>query len=429
MFRLDPSEIEGGISADVLRLMIAAHGREVYRLSKLEDYYNGRQKILSRVQSNQTAPNNRLANGFAKYITDTAIGYCFGNPITYLSGGTDLKDLKDTLRAADADTHDSELAKDLSVYGVGFELAYMSAGVEPRLKFALIDPKAAFMVYSDMIEDEPLFGVYYFKRMDARGEFKGYVINVYTKEETLEYFSRDLSNFALVSRLPHYLGALPLIQYFNNEEGKGDFENVTSLIDAYDILQSDRMNDKERFVNAILVIANAMIDDEGETLKHMKSLGILQIPGGEGANAVTVSYLTKTLNEAETEILKKALAADIHKFSQTPDFTDEMFSGNTSGVAIRFKLLSLEYLAKIKERFFVSGLRERLGLIRNVLYKTGKTLFDVADVQIVFNRTLPINELENAQMLATYAGAGLVSKETLLSQVSFVKDVEKEMNN
>lgn len=35
-------------------------------------------------------------------------------------------------------------------------------------------------------------------------------------------------------------------------EAQGDFEQVVSIIDAYNIVMSDRVNDKEQFVDAIL---------------------------------------------------------------------------------------------------------------------------------------------------------------------------------
>ena len=41
----------------------------------LTDYYVGQHRILSETKKDSTAPNNRLVNNMAKYITDTA-GFC-----------------------------------------------------------------------------------------------------------------------------------------------------------------------------------------------------------------------------------------------------------------------------------------------------------------------------------------------------------------
>ncbi|MCA9765426.1 MAG: phage portal protein [Carnobacterium sp.] len=40
---------------------------------------------------------------------------------------------------------------------------------------------------------------------------------------------------------PQYFGGVQVIEYRNNEEKQGDFEQAIFLIDAYNALQSDRM--------------------------------------------------------------------------------------------------------------------------------------------------------------------------------------------
>ena len=73
------------------------------------------------------------------------------------------------------------------------------------------------------------------------------------------------------------------------------------------------------------------------------------------------------------------------------------FSGNSSGVAMKYKLLAFEQMTKIKERYFSEGLRIRLGLIANALSVLGYSVPDVSDIRIVFTHNLPENETEIAQ--------------------------------
>jgi len=108
-----------------------------------------------------------------------------------------------------------------------------------------------------------------------------------------------------------------------------------------------------------------------------------------------------------------------------PDLSDEHFSGNASGVAMRFKLLGLEQLVKIKERWFREGLRSRLRLFASFLAMRGGAAIDADAVQITFKRRLPVNEVEVAQMLG--ALEGLVPKEILIGQVPFVEDAKGAM--
>ena len=138
---------------------------------------------------------------------------------------------------------------------------------------------------------------------------------------------------------------------------------------------------------------------------------------GDGADA---QFVTKPDAESGNELLRLSLKSDIHKLCMVPDLTDEQFAGNVSGVAMRFKLLGLEQLTRIKERWFREGLRARLRLFCAFLSLRGEPEVDAGRVQIVFTRALPVNELEIAQTVSTYRG--LVPDRLLLTQVPFVED-------
>jgi SPP1 family phage portal protein len=216
-----------------------------------------------------------------------------------------------------------------------------------------------------------------------------------------------------------------MVEYWNNSEETGDFEDVISQIDAYNTLQSDRINDREQFADALLVLWGVRdiappADPEdtrspGQRLREDKTLALPDEKAG-------ANYLTKQLSEADIEVLKNAIKADIHKFSLVPDLTDEKFAGNSSGVAMKYKLLGLEQLTKIKERWFREGLRSRLRLFAYFLSMKGKGTIDPESVAMTFKRSLPVNELEISQMVGNLTG--LVPDEILLAQVPFVQDPE-----
>ena len=100
--------------------------------------------------------------------------------------------------------------------------------------------------------------------------------------------------------------------------------------------------------------------------------------------------------------------------------SDENFAGNASGVAMRYKLLGFEQMTKIKERYFRDGLRRRLRLICNIASVKGMGTIDPDDIDIIFTRSLPSNEIELAQMVQTLNG--IVPQEILLGQLPFVND-------
>ena len=262
------------------------------------------------------------------------------------------------------------------------------------------------MVYDDSVECAPVMGVYVTPRRDAAGKISGFCTRVYTDSACTGYRIESLQNPKIEradSAALHYFGRVPMIEYWNDEDERGDFENVLSLIDAYDLLQSDRMNDKQQFVDALLVLYGCTLetDDRGRSPgQQLREDKALCMPDSDAR----VEWLCKQMSEADTEVLRRAICEDIHKMSMVPDLTDQQFAGNSSGVAMRYKLLGLEQLTKIKERWFREALRMRLAAFADFMACRGGELLRTDDVRMEFTRSLPVNELENAQTLSYLNG-------------------------
>ncbi|GHU81028.1 hypothetical protein AGMMS49992_34170 [Clostridia bacterium] len=139
-----------------------------------------------------------------------------------------------------------------------------------------------------------------------------------------------------------------------------------------------------------------------------------------------VEWLTKRLNEADAQVLADSIRTDMHRLAMVPDMSDAQFAGNVSGVAMRYKLMGFEQLTRVKERWFREGLRSRLRLAARVLSMKGEAALDPERVQIIFNRSLPVNALEEAQALN--ALRGLVPDELLLGQVPFIDDAKAALS-
>jgi SPP1 family phage portal protein len=414
---------DGSIPLALIASCIKEHQAGLGRLGKLDDYYYGRHEILKRIRDSENdLPNNKLVANHAKYITDIVVGYLVGDPVKYEGSGVDpIKKVYDQI---DIVSHDTELAKDLSIFGEGRELYYMSSDESPIPKATVMDPRQIFLVVDDTVEYKSMFGVHYYERKDIDNKVIGYHINVYTELNVIRYESEKLDGdgYVEVKLEPHYFAAVPVVEFWNNEERQGDFEHQISLIDAYNVLMSDRINDKEQLVDAMLAVYGASFGDTTaeavNTVKELKKLKVLELPL-EGK----AEWLIKNLTESDVEILKNAIRTDIHQFAMVPNLTDENFAANASGVAMKYKLFGLEQLAKVKERYFIQGLRERLKIFANVL-KIKAQAVGVSDVKITMTRSLPSNDLEVAQMITNLSSN--VSNKTLISQLSFIEDAEAE---
>lgn len=417
---------ESNPDKQAIRHLILKHRSGVNRLIKLKKYYEGQHKILE-----DKDRENKLVCNHAKDISDTASAYFIGNPVAYKSK-KDISVLTDALEAAGADEADGDNGLDLSIYGRAYEYIYTKQD-ETELTIKNMQPENTFLVYDDTIEQNELFGVYYYARIDDTDRTNiTYIATVLTRNYKYVLNIQDIDGpqGLIETPEPHYKGEVPIIEYLNNKLAIGDYELQIPLIDAYNALMSDRITDKEQFIDSILAIYGTLLSDEDdeekgdgkgsqEAMKKLKKEKLLEMP-----DASKAEYLTRTFDESGVEILKKAIEQDIHKFSHIPCMTDESFGGNVSGVAMEFKLLGMENITKIKTRYYKKGLRKRLRIFANFLRNKGIEVNTTA-ITPTLTRALPKNLLEISQIVANLWGK--VSKKTLLSQIPFVDDVDAEL--
>lgn len=404
------------------RLIRKHHGSAIItRCDALQKEYDGDHDILNRKKRNELA-NNKLVINHPKYISDTATGYFMGNPVTYDSK-QDITNLKEVLRKAKADVQDTDLALNASIYGKAFEFLYINEGGEARL--ASLSPKEAFVVYDDTVEQEPLAGIYYYPLYDSTAEDAPKPTEYHVYLSTADVLKEFICDTSFVPKagteadVPNGFGGVQIIEYYNNKFCKSDFEGVITLSDAYNLLQSDRVNDKAQFVEAILLIKGQIFgdtnDEKGETYRAVKENGLLEMDADSSAE-----WLIRQLDESSVEVLKKSIKDDIHEMSCVPNMNDECFSGNVTGVAMKYKLFGFEQITKIKERYFREGLQERLKLLCNFLKTIGKPAIDSDEITIQFTRSLPVNEVEKAQIVTELQNS--VPQEILLAQLPFIED-------
>lgn len=413
---------DGSIPIELLSKCLEDHKGLINRYELLNNYYDGNHEILNRVFDNENIPNNKIVCNHAQYISDMATGYVFGIPILYTGEGSE--EINNIFTEIDEDSHNNELALDISILGVGYELLYMNDEEVPYPELAAVSPLNSFLVVDNTVKEKPMFGVSYNARLDIDNQIKGYDVNVYTDKEVIHYFFVHLNSKAPneEERNPHYFNGIPLIEYKNNKKLMGDFEGVRTLIDAYNKLQSDRVNDKEQLVDAFLLIVGQSLgdtkDEVSETVKYLMENKIIELDEKGDAR-----WLVKQLNEEQTEILKKSLKDDIHEFSKVPCLTDENFVGNASGIAMKYKLLGFEQLGKTKERYFKKGLRQRLKLMSNIENIRAKHI-DSSKIDIIMKRSLPVDE----ELLARISQetSDLLSWETRVQRFDSEIDVEEE---
>jgi SPP1 family phage portal protein len=395
--------------------LIELHKADIKTFQSLESYVDD-VPVMER-----ESPNELLTiNNFAQYITNINTGYLLGNPVDYkASDETDLLPVLNVLKDQQISELDSELEEDCSMFGQAFENVFNDE--EANVRSAKLSVFNTIVVYDDSFKHNKMFAIYYSQVLSTNGDQQEgvYDVTIWTESNILE---RKLNKKVLSEDVDqdseHFFEEVPVIHYMNNRRMKGDYEPVLTLIDAYNILQSDRVIDREKLVDALLAFYGTTVTaDDQKALKKSRTVAL-----PEGGKA---EYIVKNVDEAGADVLRKTIAADIHKFSMTPDLTDETFGNSPSGVSILYKLLAFEQNIKRKERMFDAGLKNRFKLYITVMVKSS-TISEIKMnvVETVFTRALPRNDLETSQMINNLTG--LVSDETLIGQLSFVSNAISE---
>lgn len=394
------------------------------RLNKLKRYYLGKHDILTS-QKVAGKPNNRIACNFCRTITDSTVGYFMGKPVTYaaLRENEGLERIITQISEYNDDQYVcSAVARDVSIFGIACELLWYDEDGE--IRFSPVDPVMAIPVFGDSIDKDLIYAIRTYKReyfveSDGVTSLKEMqVIEVYDDTNVYEY-AENATDLELISTRRHGFSQVPVNFYFNNSDSKGDFEDVISLVDAYNKIYSESVNDFELFADSYLVITGMSGTTSGDIERMRNDRVLLLDDGGEA------QWLVKNSGDGHIEKLMESTARDIFRISSTVDMSDNSFSNSSlSGISLRYKLLSFENRVAVTERYFKKGLQRRWELICELMSKLGYT-YDWRDIKIMFTRNIPFSISDTAETVK--ALDGVISTRTKLEQFPFIEHVDEEI--
>ena len=370
-----------------------------------------------------------------KTIADTKSSYIAGIPPTYSCAEGDDKGeaILDLYKQQVKQQMDQEITNLCSIYGLAFEVAYLEQEVDLETGGLTVTPKSVelspmdgFVAYDETLDPDSVFGAIHYMEVDDN-RVEHHYLDVYDTREYTRY-KMDGANGGTWSeipgtRRPHGFDRVPITEYRNNPRMRGDFEPILPLQLALNEVLSDRVRDKNRFANAMLVSKGFYLGDTqeevDENMGQLKEDPYIGIP-----KDAELSYLTKQFDESSVQILVDYIDAQMHKVSGIPDMTDEQFAANASGVAIKYKLMALNNLAQSFIAQFNRGFLRRCKLYSYALF--GSDGAQVEDMHITFKFNLPADNSYDAQTMQIYAAAGALSRKTMMENCPYIDDVDQE---
>lgn len=412
MYRIDDTKV---LTPELLGDYISKHkGQIVSRYSKLINAYKGDYDVLHMAKKASYKPDNRLVVNFAKYIVDTFNGFFIGNPIKTTSDDTRVADAVERIQNLnDQDDNNAELAKMMSIYGHAFEMYFVDEDKDIGITY--LSPLESFMIYDESIIGKPRYFVRFYTNTD--GDELGSVSDA----TMIYFFKRTDGDYRFVNEQPHGFDGVPATEFIENEERMGIYESVMTLMNAYNKALSEKANDVDYFADAYLKILGAKLTPED--LKDLRNQRIINLEGGIDGNLI-VEFMEKPSADGTQENLLNKLERLIYQIAMVPNINDENF-GTSSGIAMQYKLLNTHNLFRTKQRKFESGMNNRWKLIFSNPVVTEASKDDFAKLRYRFTPNIPANALEESQTAANVSG--MVSRRTQLEILSFVDNVDEEM--
>ena len=375
------------------------------------DYYNGKQKILNKTYSDPSKPCNRVVTNYCRSIVSNFAGFNLGIPATYQVDDN----VQYFLRYNDYIQKDTELLTQGLVFGVAYELLYIDSDGETR--FENISPLYGFDIYSSDLSDDDMSAfvrIYTEDNVDIT-QSNTYMVVVYTKDKITTYKTvGEFGSLEFVSEVPHSFGQVPVVAFNLNPEREGIFEQIIPLQDSYNEVLSAQLDELGMLVDSFLVLKG--VSAEKEDIQDMKTNRVLLMDADSSAEFLVKNVNNSQIIEILTEIKKRII-----EISTCPNFSDENFA-TTSGIALQYRLTGFRNTSLAFMAQFEKALRRRIELFGWIEQIKGDK---VTDFKITFTNNLPTNTLEIAQIVNQLRG--LVSDETLLSQIPFVDDAEEEL--
>lgn len=416
------TDVEYVDESNVLTVLESAMNDHISNYGDIEylySYFKGQQPVLQRKKEIRPEICNKIVENIANEIVSFKTGYLLGEPIQYVSrSDTDTSkevgELNDIMELCSKACVDNDIAEWLYICGVGYRLVLpndaailgkavpaLSVGEKPDLgddtPFTVhcLDPRGAFVVHYSGIGEKPVMGVKYVKKDDLT-----VVFSVWTTSEYFEIESDGVSGTGrIVKHEKNTVGYIPVVEYVLNNARQGAFEIVLPLLDAINDTQSDRLDGVDQFIQSLMVLYNAEIDED--KAKNLRDAGLI-ILKSFGENKADIKVLNEQLNQTQTQTLIDDLYQKVLEIVGMPNRNGGTSTSDTgAAVIVRDGWSTAEARAKSDEANFKRSEREFLKIALSIIKRSGGLSLMLKDVDIKFTRHNYDNIQSKSQVLVS----------------------------
>lgn len=393
--------IDGGNVVKVLGDAYTKHLVNRGQIEYLYNYYRGIQPILDRVKEIRPEICNKVVENRANAIVTFRVGYTVGKPIQYISSVSEkpvsdqIAKLNDMLRVAGKSSKDKQLVEWQMICGTGYRLVLPSTSKRTPFDMYTLDPRNAFVIYRNDVAHTPLAGVYYTIDDNANVTF-----DIYTSDNVF-YRVEGWQSGKIVEERVYVLGHIPIIEYPLNNARLGAFEVVLPLLDTLNILDSNRLDGVEQFIQSLIITYNCDFAD-GTTGSTIREAGMVNLKS-TNENKSDLKVLNEVLQQGDTQVLKRDIIDSINEIvgmpSQGNGSTGD--SSNNGAVILKNGWQGAETRAQDFETMFREPEQRTIELLVEISNRLSDLNLDPDDIDVKFTRRNYEDILSKSQTLIT----------------------------
>ncbi|ACA55339.1 phage portal protein [Clostridium botulinum] len=399
------------IDINLLKKAYEEYQNNLQSYAKMYVYYKGNTDAMANYKMVTERSNNKTPVNYIKKFIKEEVSYSVGNDVNYISKSGNENIVNDIDYYLDhwSEGHDSNLAKNMLIYSLAYELYYVDK--EGQFCSKVIPPTQGYAAIDDFGNISFFMHSYKLKFDDTT------YIDVYTDKEILHFNDK----FEKINKpTKHIFGAVPVGLAKLSEEGKDDtlFKDLKGLQDAYETNLSDISNEISDFRNAYMVLTGVSINEDD--IPAMKKLGVMQIKDKNG----TAAWLIKNINDTFIQNTLNTLEDKMYQLSSHINHNEKMQS-NLSSLALRARLIALEEKCKLNQKSIADCIKTRLKFLFIYLKVIKNIEYDFRDIKIKFTPNIPQDDLMTAQVISQLGDK--LSTETGLSLLSFIENPKNEI--
>lgn len=395
----------------------------VLNVVSTKEYLDGSHKILNRpneVWNGKNIEARKIILNYAKTILNFQTTFLLKNPVTLTCDDTNTLDAMTSIyKKANYNDIDFKILNNMVRFGEIYEYIYIDN--DGIIQSRLINSEDSYPIYDDQnnyicfIEHYTVqrssisyYNIFYKDRVEQWNNLGGSLkqVGVYT----------NISGLPVIYRLPSAI---------DSTVGRSDLEDYVNILDNMEDLLSKYGDSFYKYMNPIPIVSGTKLNigKNGEGAIDKQSVGYcLQLDDTSTFDFKTGSMDSKSLNS-----LYKILKQSLLDVSGVPAVSlNESDISNLSEVSIKMLFSLAEIKAKINGQYLKEGFINRWNQIEKILQLQGQNNI-AGDIDCQFSYNIPQNDSEIIDNIIKLKDDELISTESALSKVSYVTDINREM--